>query len=173
MSTTFGVFASDLPDVGHMVRSLLTQMAAPILKGSAQGGGRSLDRLVRDHLAEHADRDVLRRVSLSGPRVWIGASAAPRVIRVLQALLDDALRLGALSTSRGRVDIRWTAGGDDLRFCWRESGGPEMVYEVHERGAGMQIIEDVFDGLDGWIERHWLPEGLTVNLAVDKGVLAH
>jgi two-component sensor histidine kinase len=59
-------------------------------------------------------------------------------------LLTNAAKYGALSTSSGRVDLRWRfdPASQRLQLTWKESGGPPVAPPTR-RGFGIRFIERV------------------------------
>lgn len=72
--------------------------------------------------------DASGRVALAGPEVEIGANAALSLALMLHEMITNALKYGALSVPKGRVELDWAVlDGDEglaLRLSWRELGGP-------------------------------------------------
>src|SRR6185312_9116745 len=95
-----------------------------------QWSGAYIDDLVRAQLAAFGTEKIV----LHGDRLMLRAEAVQNVALALHELATNASKHGALSTPTGKVDIEWkrqpaaTAGNaPDLRFTWRESGGPPVT----------------------------------------------
>jgi len=100
---------------------------------------------------------------ISGSNMLLQPRAALALGMILQELLVNAIRHGALSVARGRVDIDWrTAGdGDDAQLIlqWRERNGPH-VHPPATRGFGYRLIErSVPAELRGRLVMDHAPEG--------------
>ena len=99
--------------------------------------------LIRSQLA-HLQDLVGDRITLSGPPLHVSAQAAQTIGMALHELATNAGKYGALSTSDGKVEIRWRLGpsADGKRFIieWQESGGP-VVSAPSRRGFGMTVLE--------------------------------
>lgn len=86
------------------------------------------------------------RVSLSGPDFDLEAEVATTVGMVIHELTTNAAKYGALSSSAGAIEVRWTleamADHADPRVTldWRERGGP-AVQEPGKKGFGSTLIE--------------------------------
>ena len=78
-----------------------TQM---VLTRSA-GGAVNLDLLVREELLAQAARP--QQVDVAGPEVFLSAKAAEVLALAVHELATNSIKYGALSTSDGRVDVRW------------------------------------------------------------------
>ena len=111
-------------------------------------------------------------VSLEGPPVALAPSAVQPLAMVLHELATNAAKHGALSTSGGRVEVRWTVGrrkGEDglLRLRWTEEGGPPVAGPPARRGFGTRVVEATVRGqLGGTVERRWERTGLAVEITV-------
>src|SRR5690606_13915674 len=78
--------------------------------------------------------------SLDGPPASVAADAAlPRAL-ALNELATNAVKYGALSTSKGRVSVQWTVVDDRCRLEWRESGGPTVAVQ-QTLGLGLRLLE--------------------------------
>ena len=91
--------------------------------------GISLRELVRRELAPYATRN---NTEINGPEVVLCAEAGQAMAMVLHELATNAAKYGALSTSIGRVSIRWDRRSNgharsQLVLEWREIGGPPVV----------------------------------------------
>jgi two-component sensor histidine kinase len=59
----------------------------------------------------------------------------------LHELCTNALKYGALSNEKGRIEVEWSLDAEHvLRLRWRESGGPR-VRPPERRGFGSRLIE--------------------------------
>jgi two-component sensor histidine kinase len=83
---------------------------------------------------------------------------------VLNELMTNAAKYGALSQPEGRVRVEWSTIEDKnspkLRMIWTETGGP-TVQSPMRRGFGSTLIEQsITRELAGIIEKNFDPGGL-------------
>ncbi len=102
----------------------------------------SLQRVVAQVVAAYRDP---QRIGVSGPDVQLAPRTAVSLAIAMHELFTNALKFGALSGERGRVDVGWRIAGSGtlrprLQLHWRESGGP-VVSEPSHRGFGMRMLE--------------------------------
>ncbi|MCC7347349.1 MAG: PAS domain-containing protein [Variibacter sp.] len=131
--------------------------------------GASLHELVRSQLGHHLDRQETQ-VSYEGPGVLLKPEAAQGLGLGLHELATNAAKYGALSTSQGRVDIRWrrlpASEGHGIEIVWSESGGPPVA-APQRRGFGSVVIErHVAKSLDSDVTLEFRPEGLRCRILV-------
>ncbi len=105
-------------------------------------------------------------VSISGPDVPVAGKAAMGLALLLHEMATNAAKYGALTTDTGRVDIGWLIEGDELKFEWRERGGPPIERRPDKEGFGSLLARLTVTGrLHGTIFHDWSPEGLSVSLS--------
>jgi two-component sensor histidine kinase len=105
-------------------------------------------------------------VSISGPDVLVAGKAAMGVALLLHEMATNAAKYGALTRETGRVDIGWRIAGDELKFEWRERGGPAIERRPDNEGFGSLLARLTVTGrLNGTISHDWSPEGLTISLS--------
>lgn len=118
-------------------------------------------------------REILRpyraleenRIVIVGDDVLIDDRAATPLALVFHELATNAAKYGALSTPAGTVNIALSAEGEMRRIAWLENGGPAIVEEPRHRGFGTKLSAVSVEGqLGGSLSRHWLPEGLSVQI---------
>ncbi len=100
----------------------------PLSGVMAQGRGRSVDleEIVRDELVTSQCLDT-GRCAIVGPPCYICDDSIEVVALAVHELATNAVKYGALSQSRGTLQVRWTRGEDGaLHFAWSE-GGVSMV----------------------------------------------
>jgi len=102
------------------------------------------------------------RIALHGPRVTLKPRIAIPLAMILNELVTNAVKYGALSSAAGKVDISWTPiDGQRLRLNWKESGGPP-VQPPTRSGFGTQFIERAAASeLNGAYTASYQPEGLS------------
>jgi PAS domain S-box-containing protein len=113
------------------------------------------------------------RLSLDGPDVLIPVRQATPLGMVIQELMSNSLKHGALASPGGRVEIRWEADGaerdgsrSELRIAWSESGGPPINGNP-QLGLGTSLVEGFcrFE-LGGDVEFDFRPEGVRHRIRV-------
>jgi PAS domain S-box-containing protein len=106
-----------------------------------------------------------QRINRDGADVALSPRVALALGMVFHELATNATKYGALSSQAGRIDLRWTleesaAPRPNLRFEWRESGGPPISQPSH-RGFGTRFIERSIAGdLGGEIHLRFERDGL-------------
>jgi two-component sensor histidine kinase len=88
------------------------------------------------------------RVRIVGPGRPLRAEAVKTLALVVQELVTNALKYGALSTAEGRVELRLDRDGDRGRLVWRETGGPPVA-PPERRGYGTRYVTTALAGLFG------------------------
>ncbi len=107
-----------------------------------------------------------RRLSLDGPPVHLKPRLAIALAMVLNELVTNAVKYGALSNDTGKVQITWQAAGGRLTIDWTESGGPQVAAPI-KPGYGTRFIERAVGGeLGGRHHLAYLREGLVAVLEV-------
>jgi two-component sensor histidine kinase len=103
--------------------------------------GADLAEVVRTEMKPYADR-----VQTDGPSLVLNAESAQNFALALHELATNAAKYGALSTSTGRVHIKWAKAKSNsaprFTFRWRESGGP-AVSQPTKRGFGSVVLEQL------------------------------
>jgi two-component sensor histidine kinase len=127
-----------------------------------QWSGAYIDDLVRAQLAAFGTE----KIALHGERIMLRAEAVQNVALALHELATNASKYGALSVPAGKVDVEWrrqpaATNGDapDLRFTWRESGGPP-VKPPEKKGFGCFVLERVTVNALGEGSLKFDPDGL-------------
>jgi two-component sensor histidine kinase/CheY-like chemotaxis protein len=90
-------------------------------------------------------RDAERIAITPGPSIPLDPRAALAVSMVLNELVTNAAKYGALSTAFGRVSVSWSRemnkeGQPLLCLHWKETGGPP-VHPPQDLGFGMTLIQ--------------------------------
>ena len=102
------------------------------------------------------------QVLIRGPQVWLQPGAALTMALVFHELATNAVKYGALSVEKGRVNLTWKLDAPDerLRLEWVETRGPRVAPPTH-RGFGSRLIERGLKGeLRGHAELNFKPGGL-------------
>jgi two-component sensor histidine kinase len=108
------------------------------------------------------------RIAIAGPDLTIGASALTNLALLLHEFATNAAKYGALSVSRGRIDIACRDEGEVFVLDWTERGGPP-VQATSEEGFGTLIGKVTVKGqLNGEIVKEWNPEGLRIRLSISR-----
>lgn len=82
------------------------------------------------------------RIGLQGPEVWLQPGPALTMALVFHELATNAVKYGALSSAKGRVDLTWTFDEADerLSLTWAESQGPPVTPPTRA-GFGSRLIQ--------------------------------
>jgi PAS domain S-box-containing protein len=105
------------------------------------------------------------RFVIEGPDIGISAENAVSVSLGIHELATNALKYGALSTSKGTVEIKWgrleSIYPSTFQFEWIEQGGP-VVSQPQKKGFGTSLLErGLAGGLGGTLELQYNPEGFS------------
>jgi len=105
------------------------------------------------------------RFSIRGPELRLKPKGALALAMALQELATNAAKYGALSSSAGQVQIRWTLERGLMHFCWTERGGPPVAPPLR-RGFGSRLIERTLaQDLNGEVAMSFEREGVVCAVA--------
>ncbi len=83
--------------------------------------------------------------SLQGPPVRLGPKAAENIGLAIHELATNAVKHGAFTIPRGRIDVGWSKelrqDGDWLWLSWKESGMAGRPVEQSRQGFGTILLE--------------------------------
>ena len=114
----------------------------------------------------------LGRVALTCPDRPLKPEAAKAMALVLQELVTNALKHGALSVEGGWVELALSFEAGRARFSWREGGGPEARVPAR-LGYGMRYVTGALAGLfDGPVEPAYDRAGFRIEVDGPAGPLA-
>lgn len=113
--------------------------------------------------------DRSERFDIVGPAITFSAETSVSVHMTLHELAVNAAKYGALSTSAGRVVIRWSvdeaAAPPMLTLTWREVDGPPVAALPERRGFGSQMIQrGLARDLGGAATMDFAPSGFVYTL---------
>ena len=127
----------------------------------------TLHTLIRTVVAPYAEHGGMARMTISGEDVPIRGSAVTAFALLLHEFATNAAKFGAFALPGGRVDVACQDDADELRFVWKEVGGPRLDGHPCAEGFGTLLGQvTVKRQLGGTISRDWNHEGLTITLVV-------
>lgn len=112
------------------------------------------------------------RLTISGDDPEIDDRSATPIALVFHELATNSAKYGGLSSEDGSVQIVVAQDDDVVAISWIETEGPVVAGEPAETGFGTRLVQlAIVQQLAGAIERHWLPEGLRVDMKVSASRL--
>jgi PAS domain S-box-containing protein len=128
--------------------------------------GAELSSIAAQELAPYVGKGE-RRARIDGPHVLLASNSAQAIAVTLHELATNAAKYGALSVTRGRVEVKWSLAADDLLILtWTEKGGPAVKKPLHE-GFGTRMMEQMIrDQHQGDFRLHWGAKGLTCEIVL-------
>jgi two-component sensor histidine kinase/CheY-like chemotaxis protein len=130
--------------------------------------GADLKRLVEDELAPYRTADA-DKIIAAGPDVILQPASAQTLALAIHELATNAAKYGALSSSSGKVRLKWTLNQGGLQLQWEESGGPHVA-APSALGYGTRVVTASVEGqLDGRAEFEWRSEGLRCTMSIPPG----
>lgn len=112
-----------------------------------------------------------KRIFLSGPDARLPAGKALLIAMALHELGTNAVKYGALSDEKGKIEIEWslaeTDGKNRLTLRWCEVGGPP-VQPPSRSGFGSRMLERALRSERGDARIEFLPTGIccTIEMAI-------
>lgn len=107
------------------------------------------------------------RFRIGGPEMRVSPANAVSIAMGLHELTTNAVKYGALTTEKGRVDVSWSVDHKDgrryARLVWSESGGPRVAPPTR-KGFGTRLIERGLATDLGGARLDYRPEGLVCTL---------
>ncbi len=129
----------------------------------SEWSGVDIADLVRAQLAHFADL-IGSRIALRGPKLRLNPASAQAIGLALHELATNAGKYGALSDSRGRVDISWGTADGVLTMSWRERDGPP-VSAPRQQGFGSIVVETMAErSVGGKVHLDYATSGVTWRL---------
>lgn len=132
--------------------------------------------IVTSATSPYVDRAEAQIVG-KGEDVTVAPRTALTLALALHELTTNAVKYGALSTPKGRVEIQWTVQRESdrpqvLSIEWRECDGPS-VQEPKRRGFGSRFVEgSIKIELQGSAQLHFEPDGLRCAIQIPLKVAA-
>ena len=127
--------------------------------------GAELSTIATQELVPYSEEDE-KRVRIDGPQVLLEPDAAQAIAVTLHELATNAVKYGALSGTRGQVELKWLHKADgQLILRWTEIGGPAVQMPTR-RGFGSRVIERIIGQLKGNARFDWRPEGLVCEITL-------
>jgi PAS domain S-box-containing protein len=130
--------------------------------------GANLADLISLQLAPYTSNT---NTTIAGPDITLTAETTQALAMVLQELVTNTLKYGALSNSDGRLSVNWSQrfSGDKapcLEIEWRETGGP-LVVTAAQTGYGTSLIRELIPHeLGGTVDLVFAPEGASCNIRI-------
>jgi PAS domain S-box-containing protein len=127
--------------------------------------GAELSTIAQQELAPYSATGE-KRVQTDGPQVLLAPDIAQAVAVALHELATNAVKYGALSTTNGHIDLKWSQEANGrLNLRWIETGGPTVLPPTR-RGFGGRIIEQMIAQLKGDTRFDWRAEGLVCEITL-------
>lgn len=162
--------AETMGELREVLRGRVHALArAHQLLAATRWTGASLRRLAEEELAPYGLGEATPRVRIEGPELTLKPETAQALAMVLHELATNAVKHGALSDDRGRVDLSWAMeAGGAARIRWRESGGPP-VKPPSRQGFGASVVQRALEGpAAGRTRLDWRTEGLACELFIPE-----
>jgi len=158
--------SATVPEYVAAVEGRIRSLAqAHTLLSQSRWEGADIARLVDEELAAYRAPGS-KRISISGPPVFIAPDKAQILALALHELATNSAKYGALSSPDAQLDLSWKIEPGLVSLIWSEAGGPP-VRAPAEQGFGTKIINaTVKHQCGGDVRFDWRPEGLICTLFV-------
>jgi PAS domain S-box-containing protein len=149
-------------------RRIQSMAVAHELLSQGHWQGVRLADIVRRQLAPYATD---ANTTTGGPDITLTAAASEALGMVLQELVTNASKYGALSIPAGRVSVSWECGNSDdtaasAMIVWRETGGPPVSAPI-QYGYGTSLICDLIPHeLGGTVDLAFSSEGVCCTIEI-------
>ena len=152
----------DYPEIRNDIQGALTALAsADELLTASQAKGADLREILCAELKPY----TAKRVTLSGPDVYLRSQLALMMALLIHELATNAAKYGAFSTPQGRVLVEWSFDAGRLELVWRESGGPAITRPV-SHGFGTRLFSRALTPFGGTAHADFAADGLVCKLSV-------
>lgn len=116
--------------------------------------------------------DQSERLKLAGEDIKLTAKSVTPIALVLNELVTNATKHGALKDNAGWVSVECTRDSDMIVVKWSEHGKRQQPPSPTTSGFGTRLSEiAVRTQLGGEIERSWDEDGLSVALTLDTSIV--
>ena len=161
--------ADDAESYKQVVSGRITALAhSHDLIAASRWRGADLVRIMNDELAPYRAKEgstARAQVGISGPSLTFLPAAAQSFAMVIHELATNAVKYGALSTSEGRLSVKWRLAEDGLSLTWDEAGGPPLAGPPQRHSFGMRVITaSIQHELNGCVTFDWQKKGLLVTI---------
>jgi two-component sensor histidine kinase len=112
------------------------------------------------------------RIVADGPDVIIAPDTARNLILLINELVTNAAKYGALSNGAGRVFVRWRQDGGRVTLSWKEVGGPNVT-ATNKQGFGSQLIAVCAKALSGTMQSKFSVSGFACSLTFPLSPVRH
>lgn len=131
--------------------------------------GFDLAELIYEELRACAVREG-EQFSLQGPSVRLNPKAAENIGLAIHELATNAVKHGAFTTPRGRIDVGWSKerrdGDDWLVLTWKEGGMGGCAVDKGREGFGTRLLQQTLPyDLGAEVTRAFEPSGVRCAIA--------
>ncbi|WP_431305371.1 sensor histidine kinase [Sediminicoccus sp. BL-A-41-H5] len=134
------------------------------LLGRQRWRGAALRQVAEEELAPFRG-PTTAEILLEGPDIQIEMDRVQPLSMALHELATNAAKYGALSQPSGRLELRWSQQGGEVRITWRELATPHLPGPPEHAGFGTRLIDSIFqDQLGGRVTRRWEATGLVCDI---------
>jgi PAS domain S-box-containing protein len=136
--------------------------------------GIDLAAMIEDELLAHAAREG-EALKIDGPEIYLKPRPAESMSLAIHELATNAVKYGALSSGRGRIDVRWERvkpdGKELLRLVWEENGVDMPPHPPERQGFGLELLRRTLPyDLRADTSVEFRPEGVRFTMSMPLGV---
>lgn len=148
--------------------SSVIDLAFGASQGASTRGDFSIEDVLHAVLAPFNWTDIEHnRLTLSGPRLLVGARASEMLAMVFHELATNALKYGALRQPDGRIIVDWRQAEGRLELCWREEAPQFRASESAPEGFGTTLMRRLIEAeFGGRVDREVCSHGWTTRLII-------
>jgi PAS domain S-box-containing protein len=162
--------------VGERLAALARAHALTLTNPSQDNTGQSamLHALIATIVSAYdgTTEDGKPRISILGANIAISGEAVTSLALLLHEFATNAAKYGALSVPDGNLEITSSEVDGKVHLLWQERGGPRIDHQVNDEGFGSALARMTITGqLGGQIDRDWQPDGLSIQLIMDRARL--
>ncbi|MFC5417982.1 sensor histidine kinase [Bosea eneae] len=137
-----------------------------VLSGEATASPAELAHIIGSVIEAHQSEGGLR-FALNGSAVSIRPQSISGVALVVNELVTNALKYGALASDEGTVVISWTTDENRLLMRWEERGGAAVEAPPERIGFGSRLLDStIVRQFGGTLTYDWRREGVLVSIAL-------